>query len=140
MSDYLITYVKHAFNQFEVHEEAHDVYRKVVTGEIEALYRLSRYLVDRGFTVIIDGTQLTAKAASSRGRYPARMIFDLRGGDPRGIGGVANSVRVSVYSVCYYLDSEAAEELEQQESRHVLADDSEKPSDRTEAEDTMLRD
>ncbi len=140
MSDHLSTFIKHTFEQFELHEEAHAVYSKVKDGYIEALYRLSRYLADRGCVVIIDGTQVTARAAGSRGRYPARMIFDLRGGDVRGIGGVANSVRVSTYNVCYYLDSEASQELEQQESRYVLADDSEKPSDRTEAEDTMLRD
>ncbi len=132
--------VRRIFADSRLHFLAMAVYHDLVNGEANAIYRLSHWLVDRGLKCEVTGTRLKATAATARAKHPECLIFDLRGGDPYGIGGVANSVQVSAFHVGYYLDSEAVEELKQQEERYVVAVPCQKPSDRTEAEDTMLRD
>jgi len=130
--------VRRIFEDTRLQFLAASVYRAMVNGDPDAIYKLSRYLADHGLRADIMGTRVIATAAVTRAKHPEQIIFDLRGGDPYGIGGVANIVHVSTYSVAYYLDREASEELAQQEERHVAANRP-KPSDRTEAEDTMLR-
>ena len=131
--------VRRIYEDTSLHALARNVYGEMVDGDPNAIYRLSNWLVTRGLKTEVRGTRLIATSAITRAKHPECLIFDLRGGDPYGIGGVANSVHVSSYHVGYYLDSEAAEELAQQEERYVVANACEKPSDRTEAEDTMLR-
>ena len=135
-------HVRRVFESTRLHLLAAAVYQDVARGEHNAIYRLSRFLTDHGLSTMISGTQLKAVSAGSRARYPEQIIFDLRGGDLHNIGGVANIVHVTTYGVAYYLDSEAAQEFEQQENRHaaIMEASGSRASDRTEAEDTMLRD
>ena len=119
MRERKITFARDAFDRADIRTLTQSVYREVAQGNPDALYRLSGHLMAVGFTVLVRGTQIRARAASSRSKYPEQLVFDLSGGPAYGIGGVAVCVHRSAYNVMYYLDQESSEELAYMEERYV---------------------
>jgi len=133
-------HIRRVFDDSRLHILAEAVYHDLLNGDANAIHRLSRYLVTSGLKADIRGTRVIAVSAYTRAKHPEQIIFDLRGGDPYAISGHAACSMVSAHYVAHYLDPEGSETLAQQEERYAVEARSPRPSDRTEAEDTMLRD